>query len=269
MTLHEPNIEVLLESARGAREPTARDRARNRTALEARLGPLGPGNGGGHLGGEAAVPRVRAGTLGSAWRWKLTSLAGFTATLGFLVGLGLGREVRDSGQPSPPPAAPAAAVVAAFAPSEVAVLPPPPIATAEPEITSSAPVPRQLAQGSRQTGRTAPQRWAKPATASDSRFLQALRLLERAQRALDAGEAALAMSLLDDLDAGFPRSLLAEERQLARVLGWCGLGDEARARSTAASLIATNARSIYAGRLERSCVVSELPEPSSARGKNR
>jgi hypothetical protein len=257
MTLYEPNIEVLLESARGAREPTTRDRARNRTALEARIGPLGPGNSGGPVGGEAAVPLVRAGTPGTAWRWKLASLAGFTATLGFLLGLGLGREVRDSGQPSPLPAAPAAAVVAAFAPNEVGVLPPPPIAAAEPETTPSAPVPRQLAQGSRQTDRTASQRRAKPAAASDSRFLRALRLLERAQRALDRGEAALAMSLLDDLDAGFPRSLLTEERQLARVLGWCGLGDGARARSAAASLLATNASSIYAGRLERSCVVTE------------
>jgi hypothetical protein len=62
------------------------------------------------------------------------------------------------------------------------------------------------------------------------------------------------MSLLDELDAGFPRSLLAEERQVSRVLGHCALGETEQARRTAAGLLGSNARSIYARRLERSCL---------------
>jgi hypothetical protein len=79
-------------------------------------------------------------------------------------------------------------------------------------------------------------------------------LLERAQRSLDGGEAAFALSLLDELDARFPARVLAEERLVARVLGWCALGDAARAASAGRELLRDNPHSIYAARLERSCV---------------
>jgi hypothetical protein len=258
MTLFDPGVEVLLESARGAREPTALDRARNRAALEARLGPLGPSAAPLPAVSPAVSPSAGAGgaapvTLSAALKWKLASLGALTATLGFLVGLGVGRQVSEGAQPSPlsaPPtvvAAPlAVSEVAALEPREAAAVAAPPSAAAEPEISNVAASPRQRARVA-----TAPR---PPAPRTDSNFLQALRLLERAQRALDAGEAAFAMSLLNDLDAGFPRSLLAEERQVARVLGWCALGDTERARVSAQSLLGSNVRSIYAGRLERSCI---------------
>jgi hypothetical protein len=88
----------------------------------------------------------------------------------------------------------------------------------------------------------------------DGAFLATLRLLERAQRALEGGDARFALSLLDELDGRSPGPLLAQERQIARVLSWCALGEQARARSAAASLLGQSPPSIYAGRLERSCV---------------
>jgi hypothetical protein len=85
-------------------------------------------------------------------------------------------------------------------------------------------------------------------------FLEALRLLQRSQRALEGGDVAFAMSLLDELDARFPARVLAEERQVARALGWCALGDEAQAARVGSRLLLDNPQSIYATRLARSCV---------------
>ena len=64
----------------------------------------------------------------------------------------------------------------------------------------------------------------------------------------------LAQSLLDELDERFPPQLLEEERLATRALGWCALGERGRAESAARKLLADSPRSIYAERLEQSCV---------------
>ncbi len=85
-------------------------------------------------------------------------------------------------------------------------------------------------------------------------FLEAVRLLQRAQRAVDASEPALAMFLLGELDTRFPRELLGEERAATRVLALCESGQTDRAHQVARELNLQSPSSIYAARIARSCV---------------
>jgi hypothetical protein len=89
-------------------------------------------------------------------------------------------------------------------------------------------------------------------------FAAALQLLTRARGALDRDEPALALRLLDELDASFPRELLDQERGATRVLGLCANGEQARAVQLARQLFAGRPRSIYSHRLERSCAGEAL-----------
>ena len=89
-------------------------------------------------------------------------------------------------------------------------------------------------------------------------FLEAVRWLRRAQRAVRRGEGALALGLLDELDGRFPPELLGEDRKATRVLGLCGTGEDERARQLARALLAKSPRSIYAERLRSSCAASAL-----------
>ena len=87
----------------------------------------------------------------------------------------------------------------------------------------------------------------------DPRFLEAVRLVQRAQRSIEAGAPNVALSLLDELDARFPAPLLNEERLATRVLALCATGAVARARKAAAELQARSPSSIYAARIAESC----------------
>jgi hypothetical protein len=84
-------------------------------------------------------------------------------------------------------------------------------------------------------------------------------LLERAERAIRAGEGALALSFVDELDHKFPSSPLREERAAARILAQCvnarssatPARDAARA---AAERFLARSSSVYADRVRRLCV---------------
>jgi hypothetical protein len=99
--------------------------------------------------------------------------------------------------------------------------------------------------------------------AGDPRFLEAVRLVQRAQRAVESGAASTALSLLDELDARFPAALLNEERLATRVLALCASGAVARAKRVAAELGARNSSSIYAARIAQSCAGSAASRPAA------
>jgi hypothetical protein len=99
---------------------------------------------------------------------------------------------------------------------------------------------------------SAPRAAAPPALDRDARFLEAVRLLARAQRAID-GEPALALVLLEEMGERVPRELLGEERDAALVVALCKTGQVERARRVAAELSARSPSSIYAARIDRSC----------------
>lgn len=97
-----------------------------------------------------------------------------------------------------------------------------------------------------------------------------LTLLKRAERAIRANEAALAISFLDELDRRHPHSALREERTAARIIAECTLSLPAAA-ARAASFLETHRDSVYVDRVRRACephdgASREIRKEPSARG---
>jgi hypothetical protein len=88
-----------------------------------------------------------------------------------------------------------------------------------------------------------------------------LALLERAERAQRRSEPALALVLLDQIDARADEETLRDERLITRVLAACALGDVAAARHARARLErASTSPSIYASRLAETCTATPRPD---------
>jgi hypothetical protein len=112
------------------------------------------------------------------------------------------------------------------------------------------------------SGRRAPSNELDAATPGRARLARApasrdpgaeeLALLARTERAIRAGEPALAVSFLDELDARFPSSTLLEERSAARLLADCALSNPG-SRRRAELFLSDRAASVYTDRLRRSC----------------
>lgn len=96
----------------------------------------------------------------------------------------------------------------------------------------------------------------------EQRLQVELDLLKRAQQAIQAGQAGLALDLLAQLDAEHPASSLGQEREVARVLALCGADRVAAARQVAQRVLAASPNSLYAGRIQASCAA--LPSKPSA-----
>lgn len=248
----EPEVEMVLEFARTAREPPSAVRLQNLATVRSRLGVPGATAPTGDAAGTAAASRPAK--LSANLR-QLIATGVMAGTVGVLIGLGLGLRASEAapegrgleGQSLEEPRAVTSAVQATA--TEGGVKAPPRAGSKRADLTQQASKGRmQVGQSSAKPGDTRP---TKPI---DRSFFVALRLLERARHALDVGEPLLAQSLLDELDDRFPPDLLEEERLATRALGWCALGEHGRAESAARKLLADNPRSIYAERLEQSCV---------------
>jgi hypothetical protein len=79
-----------------------------------------------------------------------------------------------------------------------------------------------------------------------------LALLRRAERALRAGDPALALILLDQLERAYPVSALGEERTAARILVDCARSGEL-AKPEAARFLEKRPSSMYSDRILRAC----------------
>jgi hypothetical protein len=96
---------------------------------------------------------------------------------------------------------------------------------------------------------------SEPAASS---FAAEVALLERAERAIRAGEGALALAFLAELDQKFPTSTLREERAAARVLAGCeqarsnGAAARTAARAAAEQFLARGS-ALYADRVRQLC----------------
>ena len=96
---------------------------------------------------------------------------------------------------------------------------------------------------------------------SESTLAAEIALLERAERAIRAGEGKLALVLVDQLEREFPASALHQERAAARVLARCiearsaGPAERVAARSGAQQFLA-NGSSVYAERVRERCAVN-------------
>jgi hypothetical protein len=78
-------------------------------------------------------------------------------------------------------------------------------------------------------------------------------LLEDARAALAGGDAAGALSLLDEHERAFPRGVLVEERLATRVFALCSLGRRTEAESVAERLLRQSPSSPLRARVLQSC----------------
>jgi hypothetical protein len=91
-------------------------------------------------------------------------------------------------------------------------------------------------------------------------FAQELALLQRAERALRAGEAALSLSLVGELERRYPVSTLSEERSAVRIMAECAaaLPD---ARGRAQRFLSDRLASVYSDRVHSVCALDAATQP--------
>lgn len=92
------------------------------------------------------------------------------------------------------------------------------------------------------------------ARGGESSLAEELAMLQRARRAIGAGNGQLALGIVLELDERFPRGVLMEERLATRVFSLCALSREAEAREVAREFLAQHPTSVYAERVRRSCI---------------
>ena len=83
-------------------------------------------------------------------------------------------------------------------------------------------------------------------------------MLQRARRALGAGNGLLALGIVSELDERFPKGVLVEERVATRVFSLCALERVSEARAVGREFLAHHPSSVYAERVRTSCI--EAPE---------
>jgi hypothetical protein len=277
------DVQLTLELARVAREPNHADKQRVLEALQVRLGdmPSLPSAGEVTTGVRVVVPRLNNSLVGARAARFARSLVTSKAAAHLVwvgvamggLGFWLGARVNHRSEAPVAAARSQATVAAPIAVPPAELREPPPSSpraiesTAVPLAVESAPAPSapasppraRLDESTRRVQRPPaaarrPEAASRPAALDpDARFLEAVRLLSRAQRALDGGEPGLALVLLGEIDERVPRELLSEERNAALVIALCQTSDLARARRVAAELTAQNPTSIYAARIARSC----------------
>jgi hypothetical protein len=109
-----------------------------------------------------------------------------------------------------------------------------------------------------QTSRDAPALPPVAAFPSDSPSLAAeARGLARAQAALREGNAAQALSLLDQQNTQFSQGSLEEERSAARVFALCKMGHAREANAAAADFLRRSPHSVLAERVANACPASK------------
>jgi hypothetical protein len=137
-----------------------------------------------------------------------------------------------------------------------------PVAPASPRVASASPPIRQarVAAPPASEGASLPEATElQPAPVRDApaptrgALAEETRLLREADAATRAGEPARALSLLAEHARRFPQGVLAEERDVERLLALCAAGRTEEARTAAAELLQTRPRSPLAGRVRGSC----------------
>jgi hypothetical protein len=97
-----------------------------------------------------------------------------------------------------------------------------------------------------------------PPPPGDGAAGEELALLQRAERAVRADNAALGLALIAELEAKYPRSKLLEERRAIELMAQCGAGATDGA-VRAERFLREQPRSIYAARIEKLCSASVTP----------
>ncbi|MRG93992.1 hypothetical protein [Polyangium spumosum] len=268
-----PEARAILDAGRDGDDPSPADRARLRRALSAALVASGATI---TLGERAAEATTSLGEAASTTT-KLASAAkaGAAVTLGGVAWKGMlalivvgaasaGALLRPvATHVETPPAAPR--IEAPAAPGKTIPAEAPALAE-EPEVAPTsepppepAPAPRPAPTLNAQATRPAPTvttqatNEAPPEPAPADTLLAETRRLREAHGAMQNGDPAQALRLLDEAKAGAEGQSLREERAAARVLALCKLGRTAEARAEATKFLAESPASPLADRVRRAC----------------
>lgn len=285
-----PDAKNLLDLARDADEMPAGDKSRHRAQLLAQIAVVGAATAGASLVSKAAVAKgASAATAGVgaaagagasasipaaatvtatattvAGASLFTKIVGAVAIAGAVGGGTLG--VRAITAPQDHPAVTAPAPAQKPRPTANTAAPttnPAPITS---PVTEPANVPLESARGEEQVAPVvAPtpakanananvNGLAKPSASARSLTLESeTALLRAAHQAMQSGDAARALALLDEHARSYPRGALVEERGAQRVFALCALGSKARARGEAAIFLAERPNSPLAPRVRAAC----------------
>jgi hypothetical protein len=272
----------LIQAARRDLGPALADRERHQLMLSAQLREAGAGDPAGSPASadpgarqsRALAPSGVAPAGASVSRGLRVKLLGagmvVGAVIGGWVGFGLGRSLpAPTVELSRPPEllasassrAPAAAPVQRPPSAADEALPArPPASSAEGESNASDALDSPMADVTRAVA--APRRAKLSATAApvieESSLAVELAMLQRARRALNAGNGRLALGIVQELDERFPKGVLIEERRATRVLSLCMLERTEEARRFAAEFEQRHKGSVYAERVRESCVADAL-----------
>jgi hypothetical protein len=285
----DPELERMFAAARIAVDPTLESRARVTSALAASMARAVPPAAGAPGALLAAQPRA----MGGFARWLVVSGA-LTLGLGYWLGHEVGRAEGHREATQPQGSAPEASElrsardaivsgVPAGTPSNAGAPAADAARTNAATVAESAPDDAplddsgrrsdrvRLAPGSRRSARATSSMPAgsrqhaksvEPGAPTSLSFGEVLEQLRRARAQLDAGQATMSLLVLSELDRN-AGDLLLEEREATRVLALCAAGQEKAARVVAERLRASSPRSIYAMRLESSCITASVAEDAT------
>lgn len=253
---------LMLSRARAGLGPTAPERANvlDRLSAGLTLASVNPGS-------PPLSQSVSAGAGGAGGFSLQTLVAG--VLVGSLAGFGAGVAVTSSRAPDLAVARHSAAPHPSGSPRVTAhqvpqLLPPPPRAPA-PAPTDPSPAPRATSMGPAATASGAP-----PSASAEPTFYEELSYVRRAQSALKAGDARLALGLMQSLDEIQPRGALFAERNVTRVLALCQLGLAEEATRVARQTLGADPTSrVYQQRLRASCAAPALSQQSESQESER
>lgn len=261
-----PHDRALLEAGREGLEPSLDDRKRLRGAIAAQIGiaaTVSAASAGATAGSSAAATVATTGaTLASgsgavATGSGLVAVAKGLTALVLLAGAGaLGYRAMHS-----PPAAPQVAHV------QVSSTAPPPAvespvstgettsasASREEPVTSPTVASPAVPSGTVAARAASPTAKASAAEAPAGALSQETHLVADAREALRSGDAARALTLLDDHARRFPRGVLSEERDAERVAALCVAGRAEEARTRAARFTRDYPRSTLGAKVRGAC----------------
>jgi RNA polymerase sigma-70 factor (ECF subfamily) len=238
----DPEARRILDLARAARTPSEDDRARLQRRLTTAIG-VSIASGASIAAAEAGKSIGVGKATGSLVALKFWVGGGALVAVAAVSYLSLGPATRTPRATGP---ATALAARAVSAPS-TSVTEPPVMAT---QAGEQAP-----AENARAPERAArhPERHQKPAALAP--LASELELLHRAQAAWRSGDGKLALALLDQHAASYPRSSLSLERDGLRVLTLCELGRHEEASRSAHSFLVRAPRSPMRPSIEQSCAL--------------
>lgn len=272
------DVDRSLELARQVFAPSAqhRERVLARLAAQSSLGSAAAGpTGAASSASPARVPRW----LGK--RWLGVARAGLFVGAGFALGYWFA-EARAPQQPAALASALVLDATASDSPGANTRLTAPPTAKAnaadgssvaalepatpiESSVTARQAAPTRPVAGQPRTHAARQARTPDTETSGmdTERFAEELVLLQRAERAIRAGNGPLARSFIADLEARFPRTALRQERAAVLVLAACA-ALEPDAAGAARSFIARHPTSVYLDRIRDTCDLE--PSPGTPRG---